>query len=281
MDDKFSDIWEMSDEEENSNYDNIISSKEWNRMNENFGNLGYKEGIIEGKDITIQKGFDKGYIDGARIGKEIGRLRGILNTLLEFHTLMNKSDKGDNDNKDNEDNEDDEDDDKDNKDDKDSISLISDKSMLEKIKSLENELANLSVEKIFTKEYFQQVINSSNNIDDIDNYFKSQEIITNDTGTECNVHKEELNIDSNEKDEKGEKGEKDKKNNNLETKTVILKNVNDFSCCGGDDSSCCMKNECSKFIPQTGIIEEPVEQLLKKHYKEINNLLTASGFDQI
>ncbi|CAG8435020.1 7257_t:CDS:2 [Diversispora eburnea] len=226
MDDKFNDIWEMSDEEGNLNYDNIISSKEWNRMNENFGNLGYKEGIIEGKDTTIQKGFDKGYIDGARIGKEI-----------------------------------------------------------------ENELANLSVEKIFTKEYFKQVINSSDNID------KSQEIIINDTGTECSIHK--LNIGSNEKDkdDKKDEYEKDKKDNNLEIKTEILKNVNDLSCCdngdssccgdddssccGDGDSSCCKRNECSKFIPQTKIMGKPVEQLLKKYYKEINNLLTASGFDQI
>ncbi|RIB10294.1 hypothetical protein C2G38_2146145 [Gigaspora rosea] len=55
-------------------------------MNEDFGNIGYKEGILEGKDITIQEGFNKG------------------------------------------------------------------------LKSLENDLANLTVEKNFTKSYFKATL---------------------------------------------------------------------------------------------------------------------------
>ncbi|CAG8742717.1 16078_t:CDS:2, partial [Funneliformis caledonium] len=70
------DVW--ASDEEISEYDRIMSLKEWERMNENFGNVGYKEGILEGKDVTIQDGFNDGYVEGVNLGMEFGRLRGLL-----------------------------------------------------------------------------------------------------------------------------------------------------------------------------------------------------------
>ncbi|CAG8504220.1 1567_t:CDS:2 [Acaulospora morrowiae] len=151
MVDKISDVWAISDDEDdNSNYEKVISSKEWERMNENFGNMGYREGIIEGKDVTIQKGFDRGYSEGVVIGKEVGRMRGILNTILEFYSpLVNHSDFGDEDIKD--------------------IPLLPDKSLLDRVISLENELACLTVDKVFTKEHFQSTITSKGDPCEVEN----------------------------------------------------------------------------------------------------------------
>ncbi|KAI8341238.1 hypothetical protein BC941DRAFT_416297 [Chlamydoabsidia padenii] len=76
------DIWASSGDED---YDQVIAEKEWLRMQENHGNDGYKEGIIEGKEVCMQKGFDQGYIEGLAIGKELGALRGKLSTYLTFY----------------------------------------------------------------------------------------------------------------------------------------------------------------------------------------------------
>ncbi|CAJ0755501.1 23555_t:CDS:2 [Entrophospora sp. SA101] len=40
------DVW-VSDEDDII-FEKKVSSKEWERLNENFGNVGYKEGIVEG-----------------------------------------------------------------------------------------------------------------------------------------------------------------------------------------------------------------------------------------
>ncbi|KAI8097334.1 uncharacterized protein BX664DRAFT_326151 [Halteromyces radiatus] len=84
--DSDNDIWASSDDE--NNYDRIIAEKDWERLQENHGNDGYKEGIIEGKEVRMQHGFDKGYIEGLAIGKELGILRGKLSTYLTFYKQM-------------------------------------------------------------------------------------------------------------------------------------------------------------------------------------------------
>ncbi|CAG8490577.1 5785_t:CDS:2 [Acaulospora colombiana] len=128
----------MSDEgDDTSNYDQLISSKEWERMSENFGNA-------KGKDITIQRGFDRGYAEGAVVGKEIGRLRGILNTLQEFYSPLIDVD------------------DEDIKD----ISRLPDESTLDRIKHLENKLACLTFDKLFANDHFQLTLTSEESLSD-------------------------------------------------------------------------------------------------------------------
>ncbi|KAI7849788.1 hypothetical protein BDC45DRAFT_448091 [Circinella umbellata] len=71
------DIWASSDED-NTTYDREIAEREWNKLNTNHGNEGYKEGITEAKEEYMQEGFDHGYTEGLEIGKAIGKLRGIV-----------------------------------------------------------------------------------------------------------------------------------------------------------------------------------------------------------
>ncbi|CAI2166678.1 12708_t:CDS:2 [Funneliformis geosporum] len=132
------DVW--ASDEDISEYDRIMSLKEWERMNENFGNFGYKEGILEGKDVTIQDGFNNGYVEGVNLGMEFGRLRGLLNTLLELYTpLMNEENN-----------------------DKLKIQNLPNRSTFDRLKLLENDLYNLTAEKVFTKDYLRNIVSSQN-----------------------------------------------------------------------------------------------------------------------
>ncbi|EPB89746.1 hypothetical protein HMPREF1544_03409 [Mucor circinelloides 1006PhL] len=72
------DIWADSDNEEQVAYERNLAEKEWERLQEDHGNTGYKEGIVEGKEVNMQKGFDKGYAEGLVIGKAVGKLRGMM-----------------------------------------------------------------------------------------------------------------------------------------------------------------------------------------------------------
>ncbi|KAF9917324.1 hypothetical protein BX616_001355 [Lobosporangium transversale] len=74
------DIWEDGD---NVSYDRAIAEKEWSRMNDTFGNTGYREGIEEGKENTLQQGFNQGWSEGVHYGYELGRLRGLISPLIE------------------------------------------------------------------------------------------------------------------------------------------------------------------------------------------------------
>ncbi|RUS23250.1 hypothetical protein BC937DRAFT_89720 [Endogone sp. FLAS-F59071] len=71
------DIWDDSDDDTVS-YHRSMAEREWGRLHEQHGNAGYKDGIVEGKDLTIQEGFNRGYSEGVVVGKEIGELRGML-----------------------------------------------------------------------------------------------------------------------------------------------------------------------------------------------------------
>ncbi|CAG8557136.1 4982_t:CDS:2, partial [Gigaspora rosea] len=106
-------------------YDRLISSKNWERMNEDFGNIGYKEGILEGKDITIQEGFNKGYVEELVLEKK----------LVEYYKPLLNSTNVD-----------------------DSNIILPTQSTIDRLKSLENDLANLTVEKNFTKSYFKATL---------------------------------------------------------------------------------------------------------------------------
>ncbi|KAF9932416.1 hypothetical protein FBU30_008268 [Linnemannia zychae] len=80
-DDNGDDVWGNDD---NVSYDRAIAQKEWDRLHENFGNAGYLEGIEEGKEGTLQQGFNQGWSEGVQYGHELGRLRGLISPLLEY-----------------------------------------------------------------------------------------------------------------------------------------------------------------------------------------------------
>ncbi|KAF9435172.1 F-actin-capping protein [Entomortierella beljakovae] len=73
------DIWE---DEDNISYDRAIAERDWTRMNDTFGNSGYREGIEEGKEGTLQQGFNQGWAEGVNYGYELGRLRGLISNAL-------------------------------------------------------------------------------------------------------------------------------------------------------------------------------------------------------
>ncbi|KAI7876943.1 hypothetical protein K492DRAFT_134636, partial [Lichtheimia hyalospora FSU 10163] len=77
MSQNLDDIWASSDEDDVT-YDRDIAKREWEKLNTNHGNEGYKEGITEGKEVLMQQGFDRGYSEGIELGKAFGRLRGKL-----------------------------------------------------------------------------------------------------------------------------------------------------------------------------------------------------------
>ncbi|KAI8640452.1 hypothetical protein BD408DRAFT_404107 [Parasitella parasitica] len=72
------DIWANSDNEEPENYERSLAENEWERLQEDHGNTGYKEGIVEGKEVNMQRGFDRGYAEGLVVGKALGKLRGMV-----------------------------------------------------------------------------------------------------------------------------------------------------------------------------------------------------------
>ncbi|EGG06484.1 uncharacterized protein MELLADRAFT_116531 [Melampsora larici-populina 98AG31] len=70
-----------------------LSQIEYDRMAETFHQAGYREGISEGKLVTLQAGFDEGFSQGCELGKQLGTLRGRASGLLSFLlTITNTED---------------------------------------------------------------------------------------------------------------------------------------------------------------------------------------------
>ncbi|KAF4612339.1 hypothetical protein D9613_003930 [Agrocybe pediades] len=71
--------WDENPDESN------VREVEWAKISSEFSNVGYREGIIAGKEAASQEGFDIGYATvGVPIGRELGILRGISSVLLAF-----------------------------------------------------------------------------------------------------------------------------------------------------------------------------------------------------
>ncbi|ORX58236.1 hypothetical protein DM01DRAFT_1405857 [Hesseltinella vesiculosa] len=77
------DIWGSSSDD--LDYERSIAEKEWNQLQENHGNVGYKVGIVEGQEQHMQKGFDRGYEEGISIGLQLGQLQGRLGAHVAFY----------------------------------------------------------------------------------------------------------------------------------------------------------------------------------------------------
>ncbi|KAJ1550585.1 hypothetical protein HK096_006109, partial [Nowakowskiella sp. JEL0078] len=68
------DLWEELDDLE---YDRKIAERNWNKLQDTHSVVGFKEGVSEAKELSLQKGFNQGFNEGALVGIEIGRLIGI------------------------------------------------------------------------------------------------------------------------------------------------------------------------------------------------------------
>ncbi|KAI9104605.1 hypothetical protein DFS34DRAFT_645307 [Phlyctochytrium arcticum] len=78
------DIWADDETVSDTTYDRQMSERGWNRLHDTHGVSGYKDGISEAKESSLQKGFDIGYGDAAQIGFYMGRLRGIVSTMIQI-----------------------------------------------------------------------------------------------------------------------------------------------------------------------------------------------------
>ncbi|KAI9221549.1 hypothetical protein BC828DRAFT_414760 [Blastocladiella britannica] len=61
-----------------------IYDREMARLKAKFHDAGYREGIIDGKDRTMQAGFDDGYQLGSAVGRRLGHLVGTLKGHMLF-----------------------------------------------------------------------------------------------------------------------------------------------------------------------------------------------------
>ncbi|XP_042006996.1 uncharacterized protein LOC121755701 isoform X2 [Salvia splendens] len=57
--------------------------REWNRRHDQFHTLGYRDGLIAGKETALQEGFNIGFKDSVLTGYNWGRVRGISSALKE------------------------------------------------------------------------------------------------------------------------------------------------------------------------------------------------------
>ncbi|KAL1923810.1 uncharacterized protein VTP21DRAFT_8790 [Calcarisporiella thermophila] len=116
------DVW-ASDGEEHGGFEKEMANREWSRLHQIHSDAGYREGITEGKNYTLQQGFDRGFREGLEVGRKVGRLRGIINTLLKFHTQNPDI-------------------------------LLPSCAVIPELQALEKELSSLGVEHFFTKDHF-------------------------------------------------------------------------------------------------------------------------------
>ncbi|EIW81298.1 hypothetical protein CONPUDRAFT_56374 [Coniophora puteana RWD-64-598 SS2] len=72
-------------EDDPHQHDHSIREQEWTKISDSFTNSGYREGIIAGKEASLQEGFDDGFASvGAPLGRQLGLLRGTASALLSY-----------------------------------------------------------------------------------------------------------------------------------------------------------------------------------------------------
>ncbi|KAL7751949.1 hypothetical protein RI367_002473 [Sorochytrium milnesiophthora] len=88
-----SDVWASDDDDSSrqQQYERQLAERAYAKLEATHSTLGYTEGVVEGKDRTMQTGFDRGYKEGAQAGWRVGRLRGQVSA-LEAHLAATKAD---------------------------------------------------------------------------------------------------------------------------------------------------------------------------------------------
>ncbi|KAG7031946.1 hypothetical protein SDJN02_05988 [Cucurbita argyrosperma subsp. argyrosperma] len=74
-------LWGGSDEglEETSDLD-----REWHRRHDQFHTIGYRDGLIAGKEAASQEGFNVGFKQSVSIGYKLGLVRGVSSVLASL-----------------------------------------------------------------------------------------------------------------------------------------------------------------------------------------------------
>ncbi|TPX35949.1 hypothetical protein SmJEL517_g01704 [Synchytrium microbalum] len=80
------DVWADESTLDDASYDRVMADRSWNRMHQQHGVIGYKEGKSEGREKGLQAGFDQGLKRGVALGVCVGRAGGIISTLQTYNT---------------------------------------------------------------------------------------------------------------------------------------------------------------------------------------------------
>ncbi|KAM5551939.1 hypothetical protein ABKV19_026685 [Rosa sericea] len=73
--------WCGSDDEVNEASD---MDKEWQRRRDQFHTMGYRDGVIAGKEASSQEGFNIGFKQSVLVGYNWGLVRGVTSTLASL-----------------------------------------------------------------------------------------------------------------------------------------------------------------------------------------------------
>uniref|UniRef100_A0A6N2M916 Essential protein Yae1 N-terminal domain-containing protein n=1 Tax=Salix viminalis TaxID=40686 RepID=A0A6N2M916_SALVM len=67
-------LWDVSDEELDRESD---LDREWKRRHDQFHTIGYRDGVISGKEASAQEGFNIGFKQSVLAGYNWGVVRGV------------------------------------------------------------------------------------------------------------------------------------------------------------------------------------------------------------
>ncbi|TYJ52225.1 hypothetical protein B9479_007184 [Cryptococcus floricola] len=68
-----------------------LVDKEYTRISTVYSDAGYREGITDGKLVTLQEGFDQAFAQAVPLSRRVGSLRGRAAALLAFATSLSPS----------------------------------------------------------------------------------------------------------------------------------------------------------------------------------------------
>ncbi|KAG5227686.1 protein YAE [Salix suchowensis] len=71
-------LWDVSDEELDRESD---LDREWKRRHDQFHTIGYRDGVISGKEASAQEGFNIGFKQSVLAGYNWGVVRGVTSAL--------------------------------------------------------------------------------------------------------------------------------------------------------------------------------------------------------
>ncbi|EPS61157.1 hypothetical protein M569_13642, partial [Genlisea aurea] len=59
-------------------------AREWQRRHDRFHTIGYRDGLIAGKEASAQERFNIGFKDSVFIGHDFGRVKGITSAMTSL-----------------------------------------------------------------------------------------------------------------------------------------------------------------------------------------------------
>ncbi|KAK3588462.1 hypothetical protein CHS0354_004676 [Potamilus streckersoni] len=70
--------------------DELIEAKQWHKTESELTREGFRNGLSEGQEISLQDGFNQGFADAADILFPFAELRGQISAFLSFEFINNQ-----------------------------------------------------------------------------------------------------------------------------------------------------------------------------------------------